>query len=48
MQPLNMLKNDMVLCAMLGHFISKGITTNERIERDRLDKQVAQDTRAHH
>jgi hypothetical protein len=44
MQPLNTLKSDMVLCAMLGHFISKGITINERIKRDRLDKQVAQDT----
>jgi hypothetical protein len=48
MQQLNTLKSDMVLCAKLGHFISKGITTNERIERDRIDKQVAQDTSAHH
>jgi hypothetical protein len=41
MQPLNTLKNDMVLCAMLGHFIRKGTITNERIKGDWFNQQVA-------
>ena len=34
----------MVLCAMLGRFIKKGIITNERIKGNWFDKSMAQDT----